>query len=84
MGNQAQGMNYQHNMGIARAGLQQQQGLLSSFAQFGQFAMENPNMFKFGNTPPPAVGTTAYSSPIGPQLPESSFAYDMAGNRVRR
>jgi hypothetical protein len=72
MGNQAQGMNYQHNMGIARAGLQQQQGLLSSFAQFGQFAMENPNMFKFGGGPSGApIDGGAYTNgswqaPIGP------------------
>jgi hypothetical protein len=72
MGNQAQGMKYQHNMGIAQAGLQQQQGLLSSFAQFGSFAMQNPNMFNFGGGPSGApINGGAYTNgswqaPIGP------------------
>jgi len=52
MGTQAQGMQYQHGMGIAKAGMQQQQQLMSSLGSFGSFAAQNPNMFKFGGTPP--------------------------------
>jgi hypothetical protein len=49
LGTQAQGMQYQHNMAVARAGMQQQQQLLNSFGQFGSMMMQNPNMFNFGN-----------------------------------
>lgn len=68
MGTQAQGMQYQHQMGIARAGLQQQQGLLSSMAQFGTFAVQNPKLFDFAKTTAsyPAVASTSYAQPIGP------------------
>lgn len=67
MGANAQGMQYQHGMGLAQAKMQQQAGLLSTFAQFGTFATQNPNMFKFGTTPSyPAVASTSYGQPIGP------------------
>lgn len=72
LGVQAQGLQYQHNAAIAQAKLQQQQGLLSSFAQFGAFAMQNPNMFNFGGGPTGAPingGANIngnWQSPIGP------------------
>jgi hypothetical protein len=52
MGAQAQGMKYQHGMGVAMAGQQARANLLSSFGSFGSFAAQNPNLFKFGQTPP--------------------------------
>ena len=52
MGTQAQGMQYQHGMGMAKAKMQGQQQLLSTLGSFGSFAAANPNMFKFGQTPP--------------------------------
>jgi hypothetical protein len=52
MGVNAQGMQYQHGMGMAQARLQQQAGLLSTMAQFGKFGVENPNIWKMGQTPP--------------------------------
>jgi hypothetical protein len=42
MGTQAQGMQYQHDMGLARAKLQQQQQLMQSMQSFGSFMMANP------------------------------------------
>lgn len=76
MGANAQGMQYQHGMGLAQAKMQQQAGLLSTFAQFGTFATQNPNMFKFGTTPSyPAVASTSYGQPIGP----NTFGGTVAG-----
>lgn len=52
MGTQAQGMKYQHGMGIARGNQQSQANLLSTLGSFGNFAVSNPNLFNFGQTPP--------------------------------
>jgi len=50
MGTQAQGMQYQHDMGLARAKMQSQQQLMNSMASFGSFAAANPNLFNFGSS----------------------------------
>jgi len=62
MGAQAQGMQYQHGMGIAMAKQQAQANMLSSLGSFGSFAVSNPNLFKFGTVANP----NQYSQPIGP------------------
>ncbi len=61
LGSQAQGLNYQHNMGIARAGMQQQQQLLGSIGQFGSMMLQNPKMFDFGGNTP-TNGTWTFDS----------------------
>lgn len=48
MGTQAQGMQYQHGMGIAKAKMQQQQQLMQTMGSFGSFAAMNPSLFNFG------------------------------------
>jgi hypothetical protein len=62
MGAQAQGMQYQHGMGLAMARQQSQANMLSALGSFGSFAAQNPNMFKFGTQPNP----NQHSQPIGP------------------
>lgn len=52
MGAQAQGMQYQHGMGMARANMQGQQQLLSTLGSFGSFAAQNPKLFDFGSSAP--------------------------------
>ena len=52
MGAQAQGMQYNQQMAVARGKQQSQANLLSSLGSFGNFAVSNPNLFKFGQTPP--------------------------------
>ena len=61
MGAQAQGMQYQHGMGVAMAKQQSQANLLSSLGSFGSFAVQNPNLFKFGQTPPISAPRTITS-----------------------
>lgn len=80
MGTQAQGMQYQHQMGLARAKMQQQQQLMQSMAAFGSFGMSGG--FKgvgdglsslFGGSSAPAIANpNQYSSPIGPVAPAYS------------
>jgi len=89
MGTQAQGMQYQHGMGIAKAGMQQQQQLLSSLGSFGSFAAQNPDMFKFGGTPPIVANPNQYSQPIGPSMPSNPYSFNngsfsMIDNGYRR
>lgn len=64
MGTQAQGMQYQHDMGLARAKLQQQQQLMQSMQSFGSFMMANP---MGGRTP------------SAPSAPSTSFGDWMSG-----
>jgi len=52
MGAQAQGMQYNQQMAVARGQQQSQANLISSLGSFGNFAVSNPNLFKFGQTPP--------------------------------
>lgn len=52
MGAQAQGMQYNQQMAVARGKQQSQANLISSLGSFGNFAVSNPNLFKFGQTPP--------------------------------
>lgn len=77
MGANAQGLQYQHQMGMANARLQQQAGLLTTMAQFGKFGVENPNIFKMNSAPSsfPAVASTSYGQPIGP----NTFGGTVAG-----
>lgn len=56
MGAQAQGMAYQHGMGVAMAKQQQQANLLSSLGSFGSFAAQNPNLFKMNSMPSATAG----------------------------
>jgi hypothetical protein len=50
MGTQAQGMQYNQQMGVARMNQQSQANLLSTMGSFGSFAASNPNAFKgFGD-----------------------------------
>jgi hypothetical protein len=65
MGAQAQGMQYQHQMGLAMAKQQATSNMFSALGSFGAFAAMNPNLFKFG-TPPIVATPNQYSSPIGP------------------
>lgn len=73
MGANAQGMQYQHNMGIAQAKQAQTAGLLSTMAQFGMSAIQNPNMFKFGSNFNGLNGGNMvggnWQNPIGPTMP---------------
>lgn len=57
MGAQAQGMQYQHNMGVAMARQQSQANMLSSLGALGGFAAMNPSLFSFGSTTAPAMIT---------------------------
>jgi len=68
MGTQAQGMQYQHQMGLARANMQQQQQLMQTMGSFGSFAAQNPNLFNFGGSSPAVANANQYSSPIGPNM----------------
>ncbi len=61
MGAQAQGMAYQQQMGVAMAGQQARANLLSTLGSFGSFAAQNPNLFKFGSTPPISAPRTITS-----------------------
>jgi hypothetical protein len=64
MGTQAQGMQYNQQMGIARANMQQQQQLMQTMGQFGSFAASNPSMFNFGSSgmSVPSMGSNAASN----------------------
>lgn len=55
MGANAQGMQYQHQMGLAQAKQAQQAGLLSTMAQFGVMGLQGG--FNFGSTTAPAMIT---------------------------
>ena len=75
MGTQAQGMQYQHGMGIAKAKMQQQQQLMQTMGSFGSFAAMNPSLFSFGGpaaSAPAVANPNQYSSPIGPVAPAYS------------
>ncbi len=72
MGAQAQGMKYQHEMGVARSSMQQQQQLLSSMGQFGSFMIQNPSMF----ASPIVANPNQYANPIGPTM---SGGFDAGG-----
>ena len=70
MGVNAQGMQYQHGMGLAQARLQQQAGLLSTMAQFGKFGVENPNIFKMNTNPSGSWGSnTWFNNPLAKATP---------------
>mgnify|MGYP006267161547 CR=1 FL=1 len=67
MGTQAQGMQYQQGMAVARGRLASQQSMLGALGSFGAFAAMNPNLFNFGSSTAPAIANpNQYSSPIGP------------------
>lgn len=73
MGGMAQGMQYNQQMGVARAGMQQQQGMLQALGAFGSFAAGGGfngigNIFG-GGTPSIVANPNQYSAPIGPQMP---------------
>jgi hypothetical protein len=75
MGTQAQGMQYQHQMGLAKAKMQQQQQLMQTMGSFGSFAAMNPSLFSFGGSAasaPAVANPNQYSSPIGPVAPSHS------------
>lgn len=83
MGAQAQGMQYQHQMGLAMAKQQAQSNMFNALGSFGAMAMMNPSMFKFGGNLPTAVATpNQYSAPIGPTMPNpsTSWATGWGGN----
>ena len=67
MGNQAQGMAYQQQMGIAQAQMQQQAQLMSTMAQFGSFGLQGGFKGIMGSgTPAPSTAmTTTPSSYLG-------------------
>lgn len=70
MGVNAQGMQYQQQMGLAQAKMQQQAGLLSTFAQFGTFATQNPNIFKMNTNPSGSWGSnTWFNNPLAKATP---------------
>jgi len=48
MGAQAQGMQYNQQMAVARGNQQSQANLISSLGSFGNFAVSNPNLFGGG------------------------------------
>lgn len=56
MGAQAQGMQYQHQMGLAMAKQQAQANMFNALGSFGSFAAMNPNLFKFGSIIPNNFG----------------------------
>lgn len=66
MGAQAQGMQYQHQMGIAKAQQQQQANLMSTMGAFGSFAAGGGFNNIFGSSAPAVANPTQYSQPIGP------------------
>jgi hypothetical protein len=89
MGAQAQGMTYQHGMGVAMAKQQSQANLLSSLGSFGSFAAQNPKLFDFGGTPPIVANANQYSQPIGPSMPSNPYSlnsgsFSMIDNGYRR
>lgn len=71
MGTQAQGMQYQHSMAMARSQLQGQQQMLGALGSFGAFAAMNPNLFNFGSSIVPSNfgigsgGATNFGAGIG-------------------
>ncbi len=65
MGAQAQGMQYQHGMGMAMANQQARANLLSTLGSFGSFAAQNPNLFKFGSTPSLGFNTNVGGNTLG-------------------
>lgn len=76
MGTQAQGMKYQHGMGIAKAGMQQQQQLLSTLGSFGSFAAGGGFNNIMGGGTPAVANPNQYSQPIGPSMPSSPYSFN--------
>lgn len=73
MGTQAQGMQYQHQMGIARAKQQQQAQLMQTMGSFA--SMGAAGGFNFGSSAAVA-NPNAYANPIGPTM---SGGFDAGG-----
>jgi hypothetical protein len=78
MGTQAQGMQYQQQMGIARANQQQQAQLMQTLGSFGTMAAQGG--FNFGSSPAIPAGSTAalggvpnYQNAMGPLNPSGNL-----------